>query len=149
MSWSIKQVHVLKWRNFLKLTIYGFIPNSTSIILDGAVVVQLLHPRNTVTFEEYCSNIFVPYILKWLTSNNRVDIVWDTYRTDSLKICSVARERNRHATLSYSQYQNTWELAVILKSWPEQAGALLWNSSLLEELGIAWSKSCYDIWKEF
>ena len=27
-------------------------PNSTGIILDGAVVIQMLHPRNTVTFEE-------------------------------------------------------------------------------------------------
>lgn len=65
--------------------------DSTCAILDGAVVVQMLYPRNTVTFEEYCSNVFVPYVLKWLTTNDRVDIVWDVYRSDSLK--SAVREQ--------------------------------------------------------
>ena len=56
-----------------------------AIILDGAVVVQMLQPTAVTTFEEYFDSVVTPYILRQL------DIVWDVYKDDSLK--KVTREK--------------------------------------------------------
>ncbi len=50
------------------------------IILDGAVIVQMLSTATARTFAEYAQVIFLPYVLKQLNSAKRVDIVWDVYR---------------------------------------------------------------------
>jgi len=41
-------------------------PAVDAVILDGAVIVQMLQPRTAHTFDEYFSNVFAPYILKQL-----------------------------------------------------------------------------------
>ena len=56
-----------------------------AIILDGAVVVQMLQPTAVSTFEEYFDSVVGPYILRQLENFNRLDIVWDVYKDDSLK----------------------------------------------------------------
>ena len=55
------------------------------IILDGAVVVQMLSTGTMHTFEEYAQVVFLPYVLKQIDSVERVDVVWDAYKEDSLK----------------------------------------------------------------
>lgn len=37
-----------------------FVPSSTTIDLDGAVVIQMLQPRNSRTFEEYIETMYIP-----------------------------------------------------------------------------------------
>lgn len=60
--------------------------NKTSAaVLDGAVIVHLLIPRNVKTFLEYYTNIFKPYILRLLQNLQRIDLVFDRYSSDSLK----------------------------------------------------------------
>ena len=54
-------------------------------IFDGAVVVQMLHPKTARTFQEYTQTVFLTYIQAQLQSSQRIDIVWDTYQPDSLK----------------------------------------------------------------
>ncbi len=58
-------------------------------IIDGAALVHTLDPKasNTTvkTFGDYSSKIFLPYILREVGASQRVDIVWDTYKSDSLK----------------------------------------------------------------
>jgi hypothetical protein len=66
-------------------------PTVDAIILDGAVIVQMLKPRMAQTFEEYFNTVFAPYILRQLDAVNRVDLVWDVYREDTLK--RSAREK--------------------------------------------------------
>ena len=66
-------------------------PNVTSIILDGAVIVRMLKPGTAKTFEEYGNEVFLPYICRQTEAATRVDLVWDTYKVDSLK--SATRER--------------------------------------------------------
>ena len=56
-----------------------------AIILDGAVIVQMLPPRTMHTFEGYCQTVFGPSIERQLQSVTRVDLVWDMYREGSLK----------------------------------------------------------------
>ena len=56
-------------------------------ILDGAVIVHSLQPTSAITFEDY-ANIFIPHILYHLQLSKRVDIVWDSYISGSLKECT-------------------------------------------------------------
>ena len=55
------------------------------MIFDGAVIVQMLKPGLAVKFEEVSNAVFVFYVLKHLGTANRVDLVWDVYKNDSLK----------------------------------------------------------------
>ena len=54
-------------------------------ILDSTVVVNMLKPGNTKTFEEYARNIFVPAIDVQVQKFKRTDIVFDVYKKVSLK----------------------------------------------------------------
>ena len=60
-------------------------PPVDAVILDGAVIVQMLEPKTSRTFDEYFSIVFAPYVLKQLENAKRVDLVWDVYLDDSLK----------------------------------------------------------------
>ena len=60
-------------------------PKVDVAILDGAFIVQSLRPGTTSTFEEYADHLFIPYILSCLSDVSRLDIVWDSYKTDSIK----------------------------------------------------------------
>lgn len=66
-------------------------PAVDAVILDGAVIVQMLPVKTSRTFEEYFDTVFAPYILKHLEAAKRLDLVWDVYRSDSLK--SSTREK--------------------------------------------------------
>ena len=52
-------------------------PQVTAKILDGAVIVQMLSPINSQTFEDYSKTVFMPYIDQQLEHTDRIDIVWD------------------------------------------------------------------------
>ncbi len=67
-------------------------PQTTSVILDGAVIVQMLKPNHSKTFMEYAKNEFIPYILSQLQHQSRLDLVWDCYvKTGSLKTAARAK----------------------------------------------------------
>ena len=66
-------------------------PTLDAIILDGAVIVQMLPPGTVRTFKGHCQTVFGPYIERQLQSVKRVDLVWDVYREGSLK--RTTRER--------------------------------------------------------
>ena len=56
-----------------------------TVTLDSAVIVQMLKPGLAATFEEFSKVVFLPYVLKYLETANRVDLAWDVYKNDSLK----------------------------------------------------------------
>ena len=60
-------------------------PTGTAVVLDGAVIVQLLKPGTAKTFEEYAQQMFIPYVVRQLQHVPRLDLVWDSFREDSLK----------------------------------------------------------------
>lgn len=60
-------------------------PDVTCVVLDGAAIVQMIRPGGAKTFDEYAQQVFIPYISSKLCSVSRVDIIWDTYKNDSLK----------------------------------------------------------------
>jgi len=53
--------------------------------LHSAAIVYCLPVTGVTTFEQYADEVFIPYLKKQLQSSRRLDIVWDTYITDSLK----------------------------------------------------------------
>ena len=65
-----------------------FAPSTSSVIVDGAAIVQLLKPAAAKNFAEYASEIFIPYIILQLHS---ASLVWDRYIEDSLKCTARAK----------------------------------------------------------
>ena len=71
------------------------LPNGVSVvILDGAAIVQMLKVVGVSTFEQYANDIFKPYVTSILRAVDRVDIVWDSYKADSLK-ASIREKRGK------------------------------------------------------
>jgi len=60
-------------------------PHYDAKIFDGAVIVHSLHKGEATTFSEYSHQVFLPWLKRQLENCNRIDIVWDTYKLDSLK----------------------------------------------------------------
>ena len=60
-------------------------PKVTALLLDGAMIVQMLPTGTSKTFQDYIDSVFLPYISKQLKHVDRLDIVWDVYIQDSLK----------------------------------------------------------------
>ena len=58
---------------------------TTSIVLDGAVIVQMLKLAAVKNFDEYAQDIFIPYLSTKLQTVSHLDLVWDSYIADSLK----------------------------------------------------------------
>ena len=61
------------------------VPECDCIILDGAVIVNMIRPTGCKTFSDYALQKILPYVEFQLKRVNRVDIVWDTYKEHSLK----------------------------------------------------------------
>ena len=60
-------------------------PDTTSLVLDGAVIVQMLKPAVAKNFDDYAQDVFIPYLSTKLQTVLRLDLVWDRYVADSLK----------------------------------------------------------------
>lgn len=60
-------------------------PECDVIIIDGAALVHSLSPKTSKTFEEYAVRDVVPKIRSYSSKYERTDIVFDVYKTSSLK----------------------------------------------------------------
>ena len=60
-------------------------PPTSCIVIDGAVIVQMLKPAAVKSFNEYAQQVFVPYMMSKFQEATRLDLVWDRYSADSLK----------------------------------------------------------------
>ena len=67
---------------------------ATCCILDGTAIVQMLKPVAAKTFQEYATEIFIPYLSKSLQNVSRLDVVRDTYIAGSLKCKKKTGERS-------------------------------------------------------
>ena len=54
-------------------------------IIDGPAIVHILLCKLISTFEDYSNTVFNSWIKKELLSCDRIDIIWDVYKEDSLK----------------------------------------------------------------
>ncbi len=62
-------------------------PSATNAVIDGAAVVQMLKPGTAKTFQEYANQV----LSGQLQYVSRLDLVWDSYRGDSLKATARAK----------------------------------------------------------
>lgn len=60
-------------------------PVGDVVILDGPAIVNMLKPGSAHTFKEYAQDVFLPYVKLHLDKSQRVDVIWDEYRPDTLK----------------------------------------------------------------
>ena len=60
-------------------------PQVDSQVLDGPAMIHRLAPTTSVTLYDYIHDKVIKYLLGLLLNVNRLDIVWDIYRPDSLK----------------------------------------------------------------
>ena len=70
----------------------------------------MLKPGLAVTFEEFSNAVFVSYVLKHLEAANRVDLLWDVYKDNSLK--KFLREKR-----GSGQRRKVLESTKIPKNW--------------------------------
>ena len=70
--------------NCLDLQFENDAPCVDAKILDGSVIVNVINTKTLRTFEDF-ANEFSKYIENQLMNANRIDIVFDTYSTNSLK----------------------------------------------------------------
>uniref|UniRef100_UPI00358F6B91 uncharacterized protein n=1 Tax=Myxine glutinosa TaxID=7769 RepID=UPI00358F6B91 len=63
----------------------GDAPLVDVIILDGAAIINMLRPIGIKTFQEYATQVFLPYVKAQLRNVMRIDIIWDVYLEKSLK----------------------------------------------------------------
>ena len=62
-------------------------PKVPAVVLEGSVLVNLAKPKKNQSFKEYATDVFYPQIRKQMNeySAQRVNIVFDTYKDQSLK----------------------------------------------------------------
>ena len=62
------------------------------------MVVQMLNPGSSKTFQEYADNVFSPYVSSQLAIAQRVYLVWDVQIADNLKnYKKITRKRQEKA----------------------------------------------------
>ncbi|KAL8559021.1 hypothetical protein ACOMHN_039776 [Nucella lapillus] len=86
-------------------------PSVDALLLGGAVVVQMLHPKLSKTFHEYAQSVFMPYVLRQLKQVSRVDVLWDVYLEDSLKAATRVKRGSgqRRRVVSEALIPGNWQ----------------------------------------
>lgn len=60
-------------------------PPVNCVIVDGAAAVQMLKPPSNISFSQYAEHFFRCHIAQHLEHADRLDVVFDVYKCDSLK----------------------------------------------------------------
>lgn len=68
-----------------KVTLAEKQPDAEVIIIDGSALVNYIHPKISKTFEEYATLEFVPKVQSYCSKYSRIDLVFDVYKSSSLK----------------------------------------------------------------
>ena len=69
-----------------------------------------MKPAAAKAFDEYAQQVFITYISSQLRSVSRVDLVWDTYKDNSLK-CTASAKRGKDVS------RHVVEKAAVPGSW--------------------------------
>ena len=61
--------------------------------MEGSVIANMTKPKKNQNFKNYCSENFYPQVQKYQKDYNaeRIDVVFDTYKTQTLKAATRAR----------------------------------------------------------
>ena len=125
-------------------------PKPTCVILDDAVLVQMLRPKNCKTFKDYSTSMFLPHLKSWLQKAQRVDLVWDDYFECSLKASSrESRGRGqRRRVLSSAPLPTDWQAFLRLDENKKELFAFLSiEAGSLETEGTELTKTLLNLQK--
>ena len=64
---------------------------ASSVTVEEAAIVQMLHPKDATNFSEYASHVFVPYIMLKLHIAAHLHLVWDRHVEDSMEVMAMAK----------------------------------------------------------
>ena len=81
------------------------------LLLDGAVIVNMLRPRAVKTFHGYSQQVFFLFFKSQLDIVRILNIVWDVYIPDSLKF-TVRKKRGtgtRRRVQPDNKIPNNWQ----------------------------------------
>ena len=82
-----------------------------SLNADGAAIIYMLDLGAAKRFKYYSQNVFIPYLIKKLHKVSRLDLVWDMYKFDSLKV--ITRDNRGHGQRSHisdnSNIHSNWK----------------------------------------
>ena len=67
-------------------------PDADTLVIDGLPRVNTLSPRSSRTFEEYAASDVLSTIQAHSAKHKRTDIVFDVYRSNSVKIETKSTE---------------------------------------------------------
>ncbi len=93
----------------LETTDYGTYDDATAFVVDGAVIVHFINTTGATTFGEYSLKI-QEYICQRSERFERIDVIWDVYRNNSIK--RDAREKR-----GIGRVQNVNSSLKIPKNW--------------------------------
>lgn len=71
-------------------------PDADMVVTDGAVIVNMMKPVTAETFDEYASEFMNYKGKQFIGCVCHVDVVFDTYRPESLKAATGRREVKAH-----------------------------------------------------
>ena len=87
-------------------------PKVPAVVLEGSVLVNLANPNKNQSFKDHATHVFYPQIRKQMNeySAQRVDIVFDTYKDQSLKGSTRVKRRKgiRRKVLDKSVAPTNW-----------------------------------------
>ena len=87
-------------------------PKVPAVVLEGSVLVSLAKPKKNQSFKDYATDVFYPQIRKQMNeySAQQVDIVFDTYKDQSLKASTRVKrgKRIRRKVLDKSVSLTNW-----------------------------------------
>ena len=96
------------------------VPDTTCLVLDGAVLVQMLKHAATKNFDDYAQDVFIPYLSSKLQTVSRLDLVWDRYIADSLKGSARSKRGKGVRRRVVGAAALTWKLAELPPSGHQQ-----------------------------
>lgn len=106
-------------------------------VLDGAALVHFLPLHDCRTFGDYANEVFLPYVTSQLENSSRVDLVWDIYRKDSLKL--TARENRgtgaRRRVLPKVKLPSNWQNFLRNDENKDELFQFLAHASISEDVG--------------
>lgn len=86
-------------------------PSVEVTVMDGAALVHFIPIGESKTFAEYAKDIFIPRVFLELEKTQRVDLVWDVYLKDSLKLSTRANRGTgtRKRVSSHGKLPGNWK----------------------------------------
>ena len=85
-------------------------PISQSAVLEGSVLVNMLKPNNSKMFTDNADDIFSAAIRKEITKFDRIEIIFDTFKKNSLKAATRKKRGKgiRKKVKNNSQPPSNW-----------------------------------------